>query len=292
MMSPLDRCAGGAIAPNVALMQLFMAASDEESARHALVSAIVASGRDAGPVAASRLSAMQHLWDGAPGAYRAISAIHRLADTDMLGPTEARVRQIASLFDGAAAISPAASIALYSLGSAQLLDESTRETVALMQLWNLFGPYSRVADIGCGTGRFLEALAPSVHSIVGLDISQAMLESARAHAARFSNAAVVCGSGRDLAALGPGPFDFILAIDSFPYLVQAGVVEPHVEDCARVLAPEGRLLIMNFSYRGDLDWDRAELARFAAEFGFHILRNGTHDLQLWDGAAFLLEKRL
>jgi SAM-dependent methyltransferase len=291
MMEPLDGCARGVVAPNVALMQLFMAAPDEDAARQVLLSAIEASARGTEQAGVSRLFAVRNLWDGAPQAYRAISAIHDLAKGELQGPQQARIGQIASLFDRAAAISSSAGIALYSLGEPQLLDASTRETVALMRKWNLFGPQSRLADVGCGSGRFLEALAPCVHSIVGIDISQAMLEAARSRVAGFANAYVVRGSGRDLSALAPGPFDLVFAIDSFPYLVQAGVTETHVRDCAGVLAPGGHLLIMNFSYGGDLDADRAELSRLAAKFRLTVLRNGTRDLQLWDGAAFVLEKR-
>jgi SAM-dependent methyltransferase len=290
MMQPVDGCARGVVAPNVALTQLFMAAPNEDAARQVLLSAIEASACAPEEAGVSRLFAMQTLWDGAPQAYPAISAIHDLAKGELQGSQESRIGQIASLFDRAAAISPAAGIALYSLGEAQLLDASTHEIVALMRAWNLFGLQSRVADVGCGTGRFLAALAPCVHSIVGIDISQAMLDAARSRVAGFANAFVVRGSGRDLSALGSGPFDLVLAVDSFPYLIQAGVAETHAGDCAGMLAPGGHLLIMNYSYRGDLDADRAELAQLAAKFGFTVLRNGTRDLQLWDGAAFVLEK--
>ncbi|HEX3653232.1 MAG TPA: PIG-L family deacetylase [Rhizomicrobium sp.] len=64
---------------------------------------------------------------------------------------------------------------------------------------------------------------------------------------------------------------------------------PH-EDIARVLKPAGRLLIMNYSYRGDLALDREEIAQFAIDYGFAIERNGTANLSLWDGHAFLLRR--
>jgi hypothetical protein len=57
-----------------------------------------------------------------------------------------------------------------------------------------------------------------------------------------------------------------------------------------VLQAGGALLIMNYSYRGHLALDRADLGHFAAAYGFAVERNGTADLSLWDGRAFLLRR--
>ncbi len=89
-----------------------------------------------------------------------------------------------------------------------------------------------------------------------------------------------------------GSFDVVLAVDSFPYLVQSGtsVVETHVAEAARVLSPGGDLLILNFSYRGDPDQDRADMRRLGPPFGFKLLRDGARAFTLWDGLAFHLAK--
>ena len=42
----------------------------------------------------------------------------------------------------------------------------------------------------------------------------------------------------------------------------------HFQEAARVLKPSGHFLILNFSYRGDLDADRADISRLAARAGF------------------------
>ena len=51
----------------------------------------------------------------------------------------------------------------------------------------------------------------------------------------------------------PAAFDLVLAIDSFPYIVQTGAAMAvrHVADAARVLRPGGALCILNLSYRND-----------------------------------------
>jgi len=57
-----------------------------------------------------------------------------------------------------------------------------------------------------------------------------------------------------------------------------------------VLKPGGSLLILNFSYRGDPELDRADVAHLAAANQFEICRNGTREFALWDGLAFLLRR--
>jgi ubiquinone/menaquinone biosynthesis C-methylase UbiE len=119
-----------------------------------------------------------------------------------------------------------------------------------------------------------------------------MIEQARRNCAGLPNVDFQLVSGHDLAGLADASFSLVLAVDSFPYLVQAGedLTGAMVGEAARVLSPGGHLAVLNFSYRGDLDRDRAELGRLAAERGLGVIRNGTLDFQLWDGASFVLRK--
>jgi hypothetical protein len=48
------------------------------------------------------------------------------------------------------------------------------------------------------------------------------------------------------------------------------------------------LVIVNFSYRGDGELDRADLARLGGTAGFRVLRNGSRAFALWNGLAFHL----
>jgi hypothetical protein len=77
-----------------------------------------------------------------------------------------------------------------------------------------------------------------------------------------------------------------------PYLYRAGtaLVVTHFAEVARVLRAGGDFVILNLSYRGDLELDRQDAHQLAAAAGFAILRNGTRDLELWDGATFHLRK--
>jgi SAM-dependent methyltransferase len=57
------------------------------------------------------------------------------------------------------------------------------------------GPTSRVLDVGCGTGRFLETLAPSGCRLVGLDASLSMIATARQ---RVPSAELVLGDALEI----------------------------------------------------------------------------------------------
>src|SRR5206468_2947650 len=109
-------------------------------------------------------------------------------------------------------------------------------------------------------GRVQAALAPRLRAVLGIDLSLSMLAAARRRTARGRTGgriAFAATAGRDLAFLRGGRFDLVYAVDSFPYLQTAGpgLVETHVAEAARLLAPGGDLAILNFSYRGDLDLD-------------------------------------
>ncbi len=114
------------------------------------------------------------------------------------------------------------------------------------------GPEGRLLDIGTGTGRVLELLAPRVRQALGVDASKAMLALARARLSSpgFAHCAV------RLADMYRLP----LADHSFDTVVLQMVLH-HAEDPAvavreatRVLAPGGRLLVIDL-----VEHDRTEL---------------------------------
>lgn len=56
-------------------------------------------------------------------------------------------------------------------------------------------------------------------------------------------------SGHDLAAFEDLFFDFVLAVDRFPYLAQVGLAEQHLHDFRRVLKTDGACLILDECYK-------------------------------------------
>src|SRR5947209_2453175 len=193
----------------------------------------------------------------------------------MEGLANPHSRECNSIFDDAARLSPEASVALYSLGSVKLLDEITRELVECLRGWGLLNSGDSVLDLGCGIARIAAAVAPMVSRVVAVDVSSEMVRLAHERTKNFDNVTVTLTEGNDLTFLENDSFDVVLAIDSFPYLVHSGRAAIHVQESSRVLKLGGRMLIMNYSYRGNLDEDRAELADVAQPCGLEILRNGT-----------------
>jgi SAM-dependent methyltransferase len=124
-------------------------------------------------------------------------------------------------FDSAVRESPEASVALYSFGDAALLAQATEEVVALLERLGVLAPERAVLEIGCGIGRFAEALASRVAAVVGIDIAPGMIEAARERCAELANVRLLPTSGQDLAGFGPASFDLVLAIDSMPYIYRA-----------------------------------------------------------------------
>jgi len=72
-------------------------------------------------------------------------------------------------------------VALYSLGSVEILDRATDEIVARLAEWSLLRPHSAVLDIGCGIGGIERALAPQVGRITAIDVSAGMIAEAPAY---------------------------------------------------------------------------------------------------------------
>jgi ubiquinone/menaquinone biosynthesis C-methylase UbiE len=135
-----------------------------------------------------------------------------------------------------------------------------------------------------------QALAPHLRHIVGIDLSPAMIAESQRRCAGITNVSFAVCNGRELSQLAETSFDLVLAIDSFPCIVIVApeIAERYIRDAARILRPDGSLAIFNYSYRGDLAVDRADLAAQAGAAGLRVLRNGTRDLALWDGTSFLL----
>lgn len=289
----LMRCAGGELPANVALMQLLGEAAEEGEAERALVAAVAALERQSESGPAGRIAAALALWRATPTAWATVKSVLGVADHDTPAQAgEDAVARWAAIFDGLAEKSPEAAVALYGLGRPELLQAATAELVQLVRSWGLLGQQKSVLDLGCGIGRLSAAIAGEADSVVGIDVSQAMIAAARRRCATMANVTFTATGGRDLAAFEDQAFDLILAVDVFPYLVDSGLglAARHVNEAARVLRPGGALLIFNFSYRGDIATHRRDLARLAQPAGLQLVRNGTRDLSLWDGMAFQLFK--
>ena len=203
---------------------------------------------------------------------------------------QAVLARLAEGFDRAAAVSPEAGVALYSLGDPALLAEVTAEVVGWLRAERLFQPGETVLEVGCGSGRFLQALAPQAHAMIGVEISAGMATEAARRLDGASHVLVVRGSGADLAFVADASLNLVLYADSFPYLVQAGGDLPArmIGETARVLRPGGRAVMLNWSYRGDPGLDRREAETLAGLSGLELRPCAPPVFRNWDASATVL----
>ena len=92
-------------------------------------------------------------------------------------------------------------------------------------------------DFGCGVGRLTQPLGDRFVSVVGVDVSAAMLEHARAHSRR-ANVTFVHNASTDLSQWPDASFDFILSYIVLQHLPR-DLIRGYLAEFARVLRPGG-----------------------------------------------------
>ncbi len=131
-------------------------------------------------------------------------------------------------------------------------------------------------DLGTGTGRMLERIAPKFGRAVGVDASHAMLAVARANLEKAGLSRVELRQG-DIHALpfARGSFDVVVIHQVLHFLEDPGRA---LREAAAMLAPGGRLIVVDFAphemefLRSEhahrrLGFSRAQIAGWFAEAG-------------------------
>jgi ubiquinone/menaquinone biosynthesis C-methylase UbiE/DNA-binding transcriptional ArsR family regulator len=107
------------------------------------------------------------------------------------------------------------------------------------------GPFKRLIDLGSGSGRMLTLLSPLAECAIGLDLSQQMLNIARNHAAEAKLANIELRHGDIFdTRLPTGHADLVVVHQVLHYLSDPAAA---VAEAARLVAPGGRLLIVDFA---------------------------------------------
>ena len=114
--------------------------------------------------------------------------------------------------------------------------DSNQLVVGLAEL----GPEDRALDIGCGPGAAVRNAAQVAREAVGVDRSEKMLNIARKRSVDRSNVRFEVGAAESLP-FAENEFNAVWTVHTFHHWEdqEAGLAE-----CRRVLAPGGRLLIM------------------------------------------------
>jgi ubiquinone/menaquinone biosynthesis C-methylase UbiE len=126
---------------------------------------------------------------------------------------------------------------------------------ALPQLHEVFAGQDqrklKVIDIGCGTGRFIDALKqvwPRL-PVLGIDLSEAYVRHARRYLQRWSrvNVSVAKAESLPIADHSQDALISIFLFHELPPKVRRAVIR----ECGRVLKPGGRLVLVDSLQRGD-----------------------------------------
>ena len=107
------------------------------------------------------------------------------------------------------------------------------------------GPFERVVDLGTGSGRMLTLLGRKAKMSVGLDLSQNMLNIARANVTKAGLDKVELRHGDIFATRLPErSADLVMVHQVLHYLADPAAA---VAEAARLVMPGGRLLIVDFA---------------------------------------------
>jgi ubiquinone/menaquinone biosynthesis C-methylase UbiE len=139
-------------------------------------------------------------------------------------------------------------------------DETVEEAIARALAGK---PIHALLDLGTGTGRMLELFGPSIERGLGIDLSLDMLLLARARLERagLKHCSVRQGDIYNLT-LPRESFDVVIIHQVLHFLEDGARA---IREAARVLAPSGRLLVVDFAPH-DLEFLREEHAHHRLGF--------------------------
>lgn len=107
------------------------------------------------------------------------------------------------------------------------------------------GPFERVVDLGTGSGRMLTLLGKNAKMSVGLDLSQNMLNIARANVSAAGMEKVELRHGDIFSTRLPvGSADLVIVHQVLHYLNDPAAA---IAEASRLVAPNGKLLIVDFA---------------------------------------------
>lgn len=124
--------------------------------------------------------------------------------------------------------------------------EEEVETAILAMLSD--GPFKLLVDLGTGTGRILELTAAHADRVLGFDINRSMLAHARARLAAHGIAHAQLRQGDIFRIDLPNASADAVIIHQVLHFLDGP--EKAVAEAARILAPGGRLLIVDYAPHG------------------------------------------
>jgi SAM-dependent methyltransferase len=94
-------------------------------------------------------------------------------------------------------------------------------------------------DFGCGVGRVTQGLAAYFDHVIGVDISETMVDQARALAADLPNCTFRTNVTEELRVFASGSFDMVYSGLVLQHVGSQDRIRGYVKEFARVLSPRG-----------------------------------------------------
>jgi 2-polyprenyl-6-hydroxyphenyl methylase/3-demethylubiquinone-9 3-methyltransferase len=130
---------------------------------------------------------------------------------------------------------------------------------------------ARVLDVGCGGGILSEAMARRGAQVLGIDLSQAVLDVAELHAIEGKVAVEYrAAAAEELAAQSPAAFDLVTCMEMLEHVPDPAAV---LNALARLVKPGGDIVLSTLN-RKPLAF---AVAIVGAEYIARVLPRGTHE---------------
>ena len=113
-------------------------------------------------------------------------------------------------------------------------------------LQNQFTRTDAVLELGCGTGTFSEAVAPLVKDLIATDMSEPMLQQARAKLGRHSNLRFQKEDAYK-TSFNESAFDAVLMVNLLHIVHDPALI---LEECSRVVRDGGRVVVADVTAQG------------------------------------------
>ena len=235
----------------------------------------------------------RHLAENKAGCHTVINMIRQRLDSPEPAPSvQVGIERCQKLFDASVVLSEESSVALYALGSSDLLAVATDEVVNVLNDWGVLGHHRDALEVGCGIARLMVPLSKQLRSVVGTDISQGMIDAATRRLNGIFNASIQLTDGTDLSAFPAGSFDLVYSVDTFPYLALSGytLVERHFQEIWRVLRPSGHFVLFNYAYGRSREDINAEVLALAHAVGLQVVRADVSPFRMWNGIGWMMRR--
>ncbi len=150
--------------------------------------------------------------------------------------------------------------------------------------------HKKILDVGCGGGLLCEAMAIHQAEVLGIDLSEALLDVARKHAtAQNLKIEYRLIDSTALAKEKPASFDAVTCMELLEHVPDP---EQIIQDCAKLVKPGGRVFFATINR----NWQSFLKAIIGAEYILRLLPPGTHsyaqfiqpsELTLWTSRSGL-----